>query len=480
MSDVRTRVIVEDEATQELAKIDREFEQFGTGVETVARDVGTAFQDAGDGFRTMYDPGLLAALDDGVDALEETEEAAGAVAEQVEFTGLKFTEMRSKLELARWALNTVKGAFEDVYKAGREGADLIGGDVAAAYDEFDQNIIDLENSMKSAVASGLLPYIEATNRGLEVQNELNDALARGEISFLEHRLEIVQADQGLDSYIESVDGTTDAIEDQAEAHAKAMEAAQLFVYQLQLIDEDSESWDHALQVTAGIIESEVNAALITAEGLVGNVVSGFRELGLVGDEWELALINLKEAQGLLNAEQADSERLMLALNVAIENGLVPNVYDLQAALLDGILTQEEFALLLGETETAANEAGGEVEFLATQAERLDGSYHADITITITGADLLAAAADDLAAMQDASQGVDYSGNNTNTDDYGPGNSGASGGVDPAEGGGPGTNFMGGGTVNLVIDGTVIAQIAANQLGAMLQQARTSGAQYAGM
>ena len=457
----------------------KDAQQAFTGLKEVVGDLAPEFQDAGDGFRTMYDPELLGIVNGTNDAIQETEKVVADTGTQVEATGLKFTELRSKLELARWAINAVTGAFKDVYKAGREGADLIGGDVAAAYDEFDQNIIDLENSMKSAVATGLLPYIEATNRGLEVQNELNDSLARGEISFIEHRLAMVQADQGLDSYIESVDGTTDAVEDQAEAHAKAMEAAQLFVYQLQLIDEDSESWDHALQVTAGILESEVNAALETAEGLVGNVVSGFRELGLVGDQWELALINLKEAQGLLNAEQADSERLMLALEIAIKNGLVPNVYDLQAALLDGILTEEEFARLLGETETAANEAGGEVEFLATQAERLDGSYHANITITITGADLLAAAADDLAAMQDASQGVDYSGNNTNTNDYGPGNSGASGGVDPTEKMmNPG--FMGGGTVNLVIDGQIIGQIAAERLGAMLQQARTSGAQYAGM
>lgn len=514
--DVNIRIKAVDEASGTIRDIDAEFGnldkllgELGERGSFVGDELGASFADFQEELKQ-----IPSAADAAGDALHEVDQEMGDLAdtaddagEQVEGTSLKFTELRSKLELARWALNAVVGAFEDVYKAGRAGADLIGGDVAAAYDEFDDNLREAKEGLQEMAAEGLLPFIEVQNASVEAIRKLDAALEAGAITQQEYNAARQRGMRDGGAYIGMSEDTKKAIDDVAAAAEDASENLDAMNDEWMRYAEDSTSWDHALQVTAGIIESEVNAALETAEQRLGFVSDGFRELGITGPAAELALLNLQHAQGLLNDEQYESERLMLALGVAIKGGLIVDLGDLEAALLDGKLTQEEFAGLLGITEQAASDAGEEVEFLASQAERLDGNYHANITITVSGADLLAAAADDLAAMQDTHVGIDYSNPPPSYDAASQGGGRAHGGpvwsgqsylvgeqgpewFVPNQSGtiipngqtpGASMNF---GDVTVIVpdagDPEATARAVADYLGSLARQSASAGAQYTGM
>lgn len=219
MSDVRTRVIVEDQATAELRKIDREFEELGEG--------GT---DAGDGLGEFAD-GLSVAL-------------------------LNATLMIHAGQL----LFDVLG---EIYKAASEGAKVIGGETAAAYEEFDRNAQAAEESLKGLLARGLLPLIEAQNQAWEAVRNLDQALKDGIITQQEYNQAIAAGQNVYGDWVAlspelntAIKANTAAIDEQAEAVRELTKAE---LAHIQFVES---SWDKAMLASAGLIESKVSAALI--------------------------------------------------------------------------------------------------------------------------------------------------------------------------------------------------------------------------
>jgi hypothetical protein len=322
----------------------------------------------------MYNPELIKSMDDAAAAVKDTGKAVEDTGGKVQETGFKFTELRSKLELVRWALRAVGDAFEFA----KEGAVLMGDESAEVFDEYEENVKSLEDSLKILVATGLLPFIEAANESTEAGFKWTDALEIALPVLGLVRLGVTGVEGAIDHYSETAEEATETTEDW---NARLADTG-LRIANLNALDlgEAAEEFDSVL----GPAISDVNAAMISLVQSFDHIEAGFKQLGLNSDAAALALINYQEAQGLLTAEQADSERLMIALGVAIRDGLIVDYAALAVALGDSMLSQEEFADLLGDTGDAATDAGDDMDYLADKISSIPSYKLFTLEIDVIG------------------------------------------------------------------------------------------------
>lgn len=563
MADVKVRIIGEDLASDEIAKVDEELGQLGGG--------------------------------------------ADEMGDKLDGASMRFTEMVSIMQLVR----TAGEAISMVFKVASEGAEEMGGDIADAYSEWNENMQEAEANAKGLLARGLLPMIEADNERVEIIEKANVALEQGIITQQEYNSVMALAHTTGISYNNVADETAEKL-DQVDISARgaAEGVRELTKAELAHIQFQQSSWDRAMLVSAGLIESKVNPALLemqedaraaqTAWGMLAQQIAGpfgksaetfaeknaalvqhiadikeeIADLGglqymtpeqqdniltlrdeLIGVSMEIHAIDeefgeafdagkqgrrvLAAADTLEDLRQAaweleqqiislGSKPYTTAANLEKINDLQTElgeteqaIKDLQAAqeeqtrvmvlnmlqqtlALDGLTLAEvqrlnDIALAMGLIDQATYDAqqtvleaadlinnDADLNELLEKLNEIEGVHYVNIVFTVTGQELLDAAADDLAAMQDAHQGgyVDP------TNPYGPGNSGASGGVDPTEPGGyqgggdaPGGNMPSGGgdvpNLNINIDGQTVARITADQLGALARQSRSAGGGWTG-
>jgi len=312
---------------------------------------------------------------------------------QQAFSGLfqKFGEFAFYAnQIAFWGKQVFQ-ALEDVYKIAREGAEAIGGDTLAAYEEFDETLQGVEDSAKGLVARGLQPLIEGWNKQAAAADIAREAYDRGLISLTDYNAIARGATTGPEAQKEALDRATEALEAHRLKTLGTSESMEELQTRFLEMAGASESFDQAMLASAGVLESDLNAALITAQQNLGFVEAGFRELGLAGTDVELMLIDLREAQGLLTEEQADSERMMIGLRDMIKNGLVVSLDDLRDALLDGIITWEEYRGLIKLSDEATElldsslvSAAEEAREMQAILDGIDGTYNATINISVTG------------------------------------------------------------------------------------------------
>lgn len=235
---------------------------------------------------------------------------------QQAFTGLfqKFGEFAFHANNIVYWGKMVFGALEDIYKVAREGADVIGGEVKAAYDEFDENLKRAEESAKSLLANALLPLIKGYNEQQATLRGLDDALAAGVITQQEYNQAITYGQQGIDVYTGLTDEQRAAVETFAEAARDAANAVrELTKAELAHINFQTSSWDKAMMVSAGLIESTVNPALIAQQeetaraqaawGLLAQQIAG--PFGAAADSFAEKNAALVERIAEIKAEIAD-------------------------------------------------------------------------------------------------------------------------------------------------------------------------------
>ena len=124
------------------------------------------------------------AIDDLTDLEDAAESAGGRLGDLTDkYSGFMLTVFAS-IQILKDAV----AAFKAVYVKAREGADVIGGDVLDAYEDFDEALEDLEQSGKGVIANVMLPVIEASAPMVSGLGAINEALNTGQIGWVEYIL----------------------------------------------------------------------------------------------------------------------------------------------------------------------------------------------------------------------------------------------------------------------------------------------------
>jgi len=425
----------------------------------------------------------------------------------------------------------VLGQLEDLYKVARAGADSAGGEVSAAYDRFDAALDNLETGGKELLANALYPLIAGLIEMPGAVETINKALDEGVISFGDYLWAAVRlvSFQSLfrkdyrDAILEDLGLVNEGIDETIEQIDKLSKAEAAH------IDFQSESWDNAMLVSAGLLESKVNASLIStkehmeasreAAGLLGGALmdmagdydaartaAGLLNEGikLVSDtmlEQERVKLALKLATEDLTGEEKAQLILQFgelenisALNKAYDDGVISK-YDWIEAMSDGMVTTEELAALLGETADEAARGAAELDALGMAAMNASGDYVLNFDVNVTGDQLPNPGKYNPGAKGGGGSARDNAGGGFshgtdfvvppgfNNDSFGPiyVESGERVQVTPANQMGAGKGGGGNGPVNVTVllDGKEIAAQVLTQAGRGMRNARSSGAGLTG-
>lgn len=270
----------------------------------------------------------------------------------------EWIQLASKVELAMFAGQAIFDVLESIYDVAKEGAI---GDAALEFEEFEANMASAKQEGQSLLTDMILPLIEGYNDLVENTDAANNNYERQAIL-----LGLVTNEQ-----LKFSEGVKKASENLA------------------------------------LIKPAADEAGLSIETMGDNVEDAFRAIGATSDEARLAIIRFKLATGEMNEEQATTERLLLALDGAYKLGLV-DLDKLAAAMMDGVLTTEEFADVLKEQAPAVDEFGDEAAFLADQVDRMQGHHNVTIDFNVTGLDVLQSAQNTVNEMQ-ANQGDAFPG-----------------------------------------------------------------------